>query len=588
MLMGAVLQRQRSPGGFVSRLALTMILAVALLGCASPRSPERAAQRAPREDQRTAQKVLVAGIQREPSTLGLRPMRETFAAPYLPNRTFNADIAVIDAQGVAQPYLVEALPALNTDTWRVSPDGRMETTYRFRPNLTWHDGTPFSTQDYVFGWRVYTSPDVGLARSAPFDSIDEVQALDDRTLLIRWNRAYPDAAHMAGRDRQLPALPRHLLQAEFESESAEDFVNLPYWTREYVGLGPYRLERWEPGAFIETSAFAGHATGKAKIERLRLVFISDRNTALANALAGEVHALADNAIQFEDALTLRQEWEPRQGGNVIWQFNTWRSINFQFRQAYVRPESFLDVRVRRALAQATDRNTLNDVFYRGVSLLADFVVAPIGQWGEAAQRRVVQHPYDLRATEQLMRDAGYERRDGVFTSPSLGRFAFELKTSAGPDNEKEMAAIADGWSSAGFEVTQTVVPNALAQDLETRASYSGMYLLSTPGGDRTAVTFTANEIPLPENRWRGGNRSGWVNAEYTRLANLFRSTLEETTRKDQLAEMARIFTEDVGAISLYFRPTVWAHSTALTGPGPVAPETDVSWNMAQWELRERA
>ena len=584
MAVAAHGKRQRCPAS-PWRLLLIPLLALAIVGCGQGTGASQSARPATGQGQAAASRLLVTGVQREPSTLGLRPMRETFAAPYLPNRTFNADFAVIDAQGVAQPYLVEALPALNTDTWRVSPDGRMETTYRFRPNLTWHDGTPFSAQDYVFGWRAYTSPDLGLARTVPFDTIDDVVATDDRTLVIRWSRAYPDAAHMAGRDRQLPALPRHILQTPFENESAEEFSNLSFWTRDYVGLGPYKLERWEPGAFIETSAFAGHATGKPRIDRLRLAFIGDRNTALANALSGEVHALADNAIQFEDALTLRQEWEPRQGGNVIWQFNTWRAINFQFRQAYVRPESFQDVRVRKALAQATDKQTLNEVFYRGVSLMSDFVVAPVGQWGEAAQRRVVQHPYDIRATEQLMRDAGYERRDGAYTSPNLGRFAFELKTSAGPDNEKEMAAIADGWNTAGFDVTQSVVPNALAQDLETRASYSGMYLLSTPGGDRTAVTFTANDIPLPENRWRGGNRSGWVNAEYTRLAGLFRSTLEEQVRKDQLSEMARIFTEDVSAISLYFRPTVWAHGAALKGPGPVAPETDVSWNIALWEMQ---
>jgi peptide/nickel transport system substrate-binding protein len=524
-------------------------------------------------------------VQREPTMLGLRPLRETFAAPYLPNRTFNADFAVIDAQGVPQPYLVEALPKLGTDTWKVSPDGKMETTYHFRPNLSWHDGTPFSAEDYVFGWRVYTSPEVGFARAAPFESIESLAAPDANTLVIQWSKPYPDAAHLAGRDRQLPALPRHLLQETFENSSVEEFANLPYWTRDYVGLGPYRLDRWELGSYIEASAFDGHAGGRAKIDRVKLVFIGDRNTALANALSGEVQALADNAIQFEDAVTLRDSWAPRQAGSVIWQFNTWRAINFQFRRAFVRPESFLDVRVRKALAHATDKTALNDVFYHGVSLVSSYVVAPVGQWGDAVKRDAIDYAYDPRLTEQYMRDAGYARgSDGVYTSPTLGRFSFEFKTTAGPDNEKELAAIADGWGTAGFDVSQSVVPNALAQDLETRAGYSGMYLLSTPGGDRTAVTFTADNTPLPENRWRGGNRSGWANPDYTRVANLFQTTLEEDQRKQQLSEMARIFTDDVGAISLYFRPTVWTHVAALKGPGPVAPETDVSWNIAQWEL----
>jgi len=55
-----------------------------------------------------------------------------------------------------------------------------------------------------------------------------------------------------------------------------------------------------------------------------------------------VHTLADNVIQFEEAQTLRREWEPRQPGAVIWRFNTWRGIDFQARGAFVRPEALLD------------------------------------------------------------------------------------------------------------------------------------------------------------------------------------------------------------------------------------------------------
>ena len=50
-------------------------------------------------------------------------------------RIFNADLALIDDEGNPRPYLAESLPRLNTDTWRVFPDGRMETTYRLKACL---------------------------------------------------------------------------------------------------------------------------------------------------------------------------------------------------------------------------------------------------------------------------------------------------------------------------------------------------------------------------------------------------------------------------------------------------------------------
>src|SRR5437868_13600897 len=68
-------------------------------------------------------------------------------------RPFNGSLTLIDDKGQPLPYLAEALPALNTDTWRVSADGKMETTYRLRSGLTWHDGAPLNADDFVFAYK---------------------------------------------------------------------------------------------------------------------------------------------------------------------------------------------------------------------------------------------------------------------------------------------------------------------------------------------------------------------------------------------------------------------------------------------------
>jgi peptide/nickel transport system substrate-binding protein len=570
------------------RWAAAALAAILVLIACSP-SPGRPEGRAGSADTGAAPalpRTLVAAIRLEPSTLALRPLRETFASPYLTNRTFNADIAVVDDQAVAQPYLVEALPLLNSETWRVFPDGRMETTYRLRANLAWHDGVPLSAEDFVFGWRVYTAPDLGLARTPPYDSIDDVSAPDPRTFVIRWARAYPDAAHMTGRDRQFPALPRHVLAPAFETESTDSFSVHAYWSREYLGLGPFKIVRWEPGAFIETVAFDAHALGQPKIDRLKLLFIPDQNTALSSALADEVQLLADQALETGQGVMLRNEWGRRQAGHVLFNFPTWRGINFQFRQAFVRPEALLDLRVRRALAHAVDKPLLNEHLYDGAALLADFIVPPQGQWGLAAAQGVTSYPHDLRRTEQLLREAGFDKGpDAILRSPIHGRFTAEMKTTAGSDSEAEMAAIADGWRTAGFDIVQSPVPSALAQDLEVRAAYSGMYLIASPGSERTVVSFRSDSVPMPENRWRGINRSGWSSIEYSSLAERFNSTLDVPGRKELLAQMARIFTDDVAAISLFFRPQVWAHAASVHGPHEGSSETNLAWDMHRWELR---
>ena len=54
---------------------------------------------------------------------------------------------LLNERALPVPYLATALPQLETDTWRVLPDGRMETTFVLRPGLTWHDGEPLTAED---------------------------------------------------------------------------------------------------------------------------------------------------------------------------------------------------------------------------------------------------------------------------------------------------------------------------------------------------------------------------------------------------------------------------------------------------------
>src|SRR6266545_1415945 len=67
---------------------------------------------------------------------------------------FSAYLGERDNRENAYPILAASIPQLNTDSWRLLPDGRMETTFKLRPNLAWHDGQPLTADDVAFGFRV--------------------------------------------------------------------------------------------------------------------------------------------------------------------------------------------------------------------------------------------------------------------------------------------------------------------------------------------------------------------------------------------------------------------------------------------------
>src|SRR6266511_2209708 len=140
-----------------------LLCALALLSACAP-TPAAVDRRAQSEDElRTAQasKTLTIIGRNQPVNLAVPGLRATGAGVSGSVGPFNAALDTQDARENNVPQLAEALPQLNTDTWRLLPDGRMQTRYTLKPNLTWHDGTPLTAEDFVFAFNLYSIPELG-------------------------------------------------------------------------------------------------------------------------------------------------------------------------------------------------------------------------------------------------------------------------------------------------------------------------------------------------------------------------------------------------------------------------------------------
>src|SRR5436190_4606981 len=198
-------------GPRLMRSAAAALAALALIGCAGGQPHSRQPSSAPTTVAPGEARPLVAYVRTEPISIATRPFSDKGAGLHVALRMFNALLVLIDDRGGPQPELLESLPQLNTDSWRVFPDGTMQTTYTLRPNLTWHDGAPFTAADYAFAWQVYQSPELGLATRPPMHAISDVTALDSQRFVIQWKLLFPDADTLATYSYELPPLPRHLL-----------------------------------------------------------------------------------------------------------------------------------------------------------------------------------------------------------------------------------------------------------------------------------------------------------------------------------------------------------------------------------------
>jgi peptide/nickel transport system substrate-binding protein len=532
----------------------------------------------------------VIAVKQEPATIVARPLQSLAIKIKTTTRLFNASFDLIDDRGVAQPYLAEALPQLNTDSWKVFPDGKMETTYRLKPNLVWHDGTPLTADDWVFAHKVYTTPEFGLVNSPPFGLMEEVTAPDPRTLVIKWRRLYPQAGVLqaTGTITDFPPLPRQVLDRPLQELSADAFAAHPFWTREFIGAGPYKLDRWEAGSSIEGLAFDQHAMGRPKIARIRILFPGDANTALATLLSGNIHAAMDDAVGFQQGVAAKREFANRGGGTFLVTTDLWRATYFQFRPEMQATRGLFDLRVRRALAHALDRQAVNDAVYEGEGVMAETILPNTLDYYPAIERTLTRYPYDVRRSDQLMAEAGFSKGgDGVYSSPTDGRLSFELKVNASPQYENERSIMASVWRQAGFDVQEATLPAAQSQDGQARASFPGLYGFSTGIGTSVVPNFTTPSIPGPDTRWTGNNRGGWSNPEYDRIATTFNNTLDRNERIQILSQITKQISDELPAISLYYDLGAVAIVPGVQGPRPISPDTSglISWNIPEWELR---
>jgi peptide/nickel transport system substrate-binding protein len=520
----------------------------------------------------------------------LAPKRTGGAASTFTKRAFNAALAIIDDHAVAQPYLAETLPQLNTATWKVEPDGRMETTYRLKPNLTWHDGTAFSAEDFVFAYQVYTARGLGgTFTSSPQDQMEDVQAPDARTLVIRWQRLYPQAGALVW--LLFEPLPRHILDAPFRTyqvdpASPDAFLALPFWTTEYVGVGPYKVDKWLPGSAIEGSAFAGHALGRPKVERIVVQFIPDENTVMTNLLAGAVDLAGDTSIRFEQAAVLKRQWDPNQSGVILLQPGTRHWIFMQFRPEFLKTTALLDVRVRRALAHAIDRDPINDALFEGQGFMADHFVPPMMPYAADVDRAAAHYPFDPRRAAQLLTEAGLNKdSSGFFADASGVRFKPKVLVDGSPTFVREVEIMQSTWSGIGIDMEAQPLPGNVGNVNENRTTFPDMYASSTGITENQLDIFSSAQIATAAKRWAGNNRGGWESPDYDRWWNAFNTTLDRTERNQQIVEMMKVVTDQLPGIMLYFNISPEAHVAALKGPTLQTPETLANWNMHEWEWR---
>lgn len=490
-------------------------------------------------------------------------------------------LVVSNERNVIQPQLAAEVISVEQGTWRVNADGSMDTIWKLRPNVKWHDGTPFTSQDLLFSFNVYRDPDIpsgsGGGGGAALRLMQSAWAPDPYTFEIHWSGVFVRAPEASGLD----PIARHLLEPTYATDKA-NFDRSSHFRTEFVGLGPYRLLKWEQGSHMEFGRFDDYYLGRPPLDRIIVRFYPDPNTLTASILAGAVDVAPRWVLDLDVATELRRRWEGTGNRAESVAGTTVRALEIQHRSEYSRPRNGLtDVNVRRALYQAIDRPALAGAMTYGLSPVADSWISPTDARRPQVESSIPQFPYDPAAAQRLIEQAGWVRGpDGVLAHRATGE-RFEIQTSArDPDYEKMHAIIGDYWKAIGAQVVLHTIPASLARDRGHLSTQPGVW-----GSDVNNVFFVtdrhhSNAITTAENRWTGANRGGYSNPRVDALLDRMVVIISPADRLPLERELLREQMGDLPVMALYWGVQVWAARAGVVG----IKDGD-TWNVVEWDLR---
>jgi peptide/nickel transport system substrate-binding protein len=558
---------------------MMLLLAALLLSCGPAdraSAPPAAAQLgAPPSAAPRQIKTLKIGVYLEPTLIltGVG-LRTSLIREYL-----HRSLALYDDHNNIVPQLAVELPTRANGTWVVRPDGTMQTTYRIRPNLTWHDGTPLTARDFAFAWRVTNDPELPIETRSASRQIASIATPDDHTLVIEWKTLYALANALVEDD--LGPFPSHLLQAMYEADK-QQMWNSPWWTREFMGVGPYKLVEWESGSHIEMEAFDGYFAGRPKIDRVSMPIITSPEALLAQMLAGTLDlSIAGRALGSEQMTYLKQEYE-RQGLKPTLEItvSSPRLVWVQHRVPSI-PE-LRDVRVRRALVHALDRQALTDAMTEGRGPVADTFIPPSDIRWEWAQNDVTRYPYDPTRAEALFAEAGMRRGpDRVFVNGAGTRVALEQWANAGPGNEREVAITSNMWKAFGVETIPVYLPPALQQDRRHRVGFPALHHVSLPDQrvNDLEERFLSSSCPSEANGYSGQNFGCYASPAADRIMGELKSAFEPADQRPLWTGLMKLQSEELPFFSLF-----WQAALAVSPPWVVPGQSRGAWNMHEWDL----
>jgi peptide/nickel transport system substrate-binding protein len=418
-------------------------------------------------------------------------------------KTLNLWVAAETSSTGAVGPLYDALLSRNpyTQEWeghlaempKVSADN-LTYTFTLKPDLKWSDGKPLTVDDVIFTLDVVYDEKVqsNMRESMLLDAPDGkggfkrvplvYRKIDDGTVEMKFPVPYAPAFDVVS----FPIAPRHKLEKAFRTGQPNATQFNSAWgvdtnPRELVSCGPWVLNSYVPGQRLVYGRNPNYWKKDVQnrplpyLDKYVQLIVPDVNAVTLKFRAGETDLY--EGIQHTDFPSFKKG---EQKGNYS-TMNLGPSSSTQYISFNMNPRSqvarqkphliktFRDVRFRRAIAHAMNRQRLSDQVFLGLASPLYGPETPANK--QFYNPNVAKYPYDVAKAKALLAEVGLKDTNGNGTLEMDGKdIKFNILTNVENNQRKTMAAIiADDLRKVGLGAIFTPVTfNVLVSKLDAK------------------------------------------------------------------------------------------------------------------------
>lgn len=418
------------------------------------------------------------------------------------------------------------VPGLAT-SWEVLDGGRR---YRFhlRSGVRFHDGRRLDAEDVAYTYRTLIDGSIATAKGAAFDRVERIETPDARTVDFVLHEPFGSfLVELTSSQGVIPA-----------GTTPEAMNEHP------IGTGPFRFVSRTPETVV-LERFPDAWQGAPHLERVVLKEIPDATVRALELMKGSVQLVIndlppDLIPHFREDPAYRVVEDP---GAVY----AYIGLNLT--------DPILDdVRVRRAMIHAIDRERLVDTLWRGLGVVTETMLPP-GLW--ARHDDLEHHAYDPALARELLDEAGFADPPGP--EP---RFRLVYKTSTNEPYVLQAQIIQQMLAEVGIEVEISSQEFATFYEDVRKGNFQIFSLLRFGVIDPNIYDLVLHSRNVPP---EGQNRGFYDNPTFDRLLEQAARLSDPAARKPLYHEIQEIFHRDLPYLSLYTRVNVAVMPAILEG-----------------------